>query len=160
MKKICVLDGNEHGKIICKIIRELAPQDCIVELFTVVDKGGHCTNDKLCEGLVYALFGGFDIVNISLGLDYMSETVDDIINKLCNKGVIVVCASGNNHSCFPAKHPRTISVGASDEYGNKTDYTVEGSYNVLRLGTYECNGKRYEGTSFSCARYVAELAWR
>ena len=151
--KICILDGNEHGKIVKKIITELAPQDCIVELITVLDKGGHCTNDMLCQGLVYALFNGADIVNISLGLDYMSAEVEDIINKLCDKGVKVCCASGNGRSCYPALHPRTISVGALDDNGNVADYTVGGSYDVLEYGRYG----DYIGTSFACARYVAKL---
>ena len=155
--KICILDGNEHGKIVKKIITELAPQDCIVELFTVLDKGGHCTNDMLCQGLVYCLFNDVDIVNISLGLDYMSAEVEDIINKLCDKGVKVVCASGNGKSCYPALHERTISVGALDDDGNVADYTVGGSYDVLEYGKYEYEGYIYEGTSFACARYTAKL---
>lgn len=156
--KICILDGNEHGKIVKKIITELAPQDCIVELITVLDKGGHCTNDMLVEGLVYALFNDVDIVNISLGLNYMTDTLEDIINKLCDKGVKVVCASGNGKSCYPALHPRTISVGAIDDNGELRPYTVEGSYNVLEKDGYEIDGKKYFGTSFSCAVYVAKLA--
>ena len=155
--KICILDGNEHGKIVKKIITELAPPTTEVELITVLDKGGHCTNDMLCQGLVYCLFNDVDIVNISLGLDYMSAEVEDIINKLCDKGVKVVCASGNGKSCYPALHPRTISVGAIDDNGNVADYTIGGSYDVLEYGKYEYEGYIYEGTSFACARYVAKL---
>ena len=158
--KICILDGNEHGKIVKKIITELAPQDCIVELFTVLDKGGYCTNDMLCQGLVYCLFNDVDIVNISLGLDYMSAEVEDIINKLCDKGVKVVCASGNGRSVYPALHPRTISVGAIDDNGELRPYTVGGSYTVLEKDGYEIDGKKWYGTSFSCAVYVGKIAWR
>ena len=157
--KICILDGNKHGRIIEKIIRELAPQDCIVELFTVLDKGGYCTNDMLVEGLVYCLFNGADIVNISLGLDYMTDTMKDIIDKLVAKGVKVCCASGNGRSVYPALHPRTISVGALNQDGTIAEYTIEGSYDVLEY-CYEIDGKYLEGTSYSCAVYSAKIAWR
>ena len=158
--KICILDGNKHGKIVKKIITELAPPTVEVELITVLDKGGHCTNDMLCQGLVYCLFNGVDIVNISLGLDYMSAEVEDIINKLCDKGVKVVCASGNGKCCYPALHPRTISVGAIDENGELRPYTVEGSYDVLEKDGYEVDGNKWYGTSFSCAVYVGKLVGR
>ena len=158
--KICILDGNEHGKIVKKIITDLAPPTTEVELITVLDKGGHCTNDMLCQGLVYCLFNDVDIVNISLGLDYMSAEVEDIINKLCDKGVKVVCASGNGKSCYPALHPRTISVGAIDDDGELRPYTVGGSYDVLEKDGYEVDGEKYFGTSFSCSVYVGKIAWR
>ena len=158
--KICILDGNKHGRIIEKIITELAPQDCIVELFTVLDKGSYCTNDMLVEGLVYALFNDVDIVNISLGLDYMTDTMKDIIDKLVAKGVKVCCASGNNRSVYPAMYEKTISVGACDEFGNPREYTVGGTYTVLEKDGYEIDGEKYFGTSYACAVYVGYLAWR
>lgn len=158
--KICILDGNKHGKIVKKIITELAPPTAEVELITVLDKGGHCTNDMLCQGLVYCLFNDVDIVNISLGLDYMSVEVEDIINKLCDKGVKVVCASGNGRSVYPALHERTISVGAIDENGELRPYTVGGSYDVLEKDGYEVDGNKWYGTSFSCSVYVGKIAWR
>lgn len=156
--KICILDGNEHGKIVKKIITELAPPTTEVELITVLDKGGYCTNDMLCQGLVYCLFNDVDIVNISLGLDYMSAEVEDIINKLCDKDVKVVCASGNGRSVYPALHPRTISVGAIDDNGELRPYTVGGSYDVLEKDGYEVDGNKWYGTSFSCAVYVGKIA--
>lgn len=157
--RILVLDApTKHGKIVCNIIREYASEGTEVELFSVCDKGNHCTNDKLCEGLIYGLFGSWDIINVSLGLPYMTKEVSDIIDKLVAKGVKVVCASGNGSVCYPSLHPKTISVGAIDENGEVTSYTVEGSYDVLELGTYEYKGKLWSGTSFACARYSGKLA--
>ena len=157
--KVLVLDTpNIHGRVVCDIIRKLTNDDVEVELFAVCDKGGYCTNDKLCEGLVYGLFGGWDIINISLGLPYVTYEVRDIIGKLLDKDVKIVCASGNNCVCYPSKLDGVISVGACNEDGKVTDYTVEGSFDVLRLGSYEYKGKIYHGTSFSTARYTGELA--
>jgi minor extracellular serine protease Vpr len=56
-------------------------------------------------------------MNISLGLDYVSEEIDNAIQKLISKGVVVVTAAGNNgeikHIGSPASAPNAISVGAS-----------------------------------------------
>lgn len=156
--KVLVLDTpNIHGRVVCDIVRNLTNDDVEVELFAVCDKGGYCTNDKLCEGLVYGLFGGWDIINISLGLPYITYEVRDIIGKLLDKGVKIVCASGNNCVCYPSKLDGVISVGACDTDGKVTDYTVEDSYDVLELGYYEYKGKIYHGTSFACARHTAKL---
>lgn len=156
MKKVLILDApNKHSKVVCSIIRDYGVE---VELFAVCDKGGTCTNGRLAEGLVYGLFGCFDIINISLGLPSMSKEVSDLIDKLVDKGIKIVCASGNNSRCYPSMHPKTISVGAIDENGEITSYTVEGSYDVLELGTYEYKGKLWSGTSFACARYSGKLA--
>lgn len=156
MKKVLVLDApNKHSKVVCSIIKDYGVE---VELFAVCDKGGTCTNDRLAEGLVYGLFGCFDIINISLGLPSMSKEVSDLIDKLADKGVKVVCASGNNSRCYPSLHPKTISVGAINENGEVTSYTIANSYDVLELGSYEYKGKMYYGTSFACARYSGRLA--
>ena len=62
MKKVLVLDApNKHSKVVCSIIESYGVE---VELFAVCDKGGTCTNNKLAEGLVYGLFGCFDIINV------------------------------------------------------------------------------------------------
>lgn len=157
--RVLVLDApTVHGKIVCSIIKEYSSEGTEVELFSVCDNGNHCTNDKLCEGLVYGLFGSWDIINVSLGLPYMTKEVSDLIDKLVDKGIKIVCASGNGSRCYPSLHPKTISVGAIDENGEVTSYTVEGSYDVLCLGSYMYKGKLWSGTSFACARYSGKLA--
>lgn len=155
---ILILDGNSHGLIVKAIIEQYAPATTSIELKTVIDKGNHCTNNMLCEGLVYALFSDVDIVNISLGLPNMSAEVSDMLDKLCAKGVKVVCASGNYASTYPAKHNRTISVGACDEHSNLRPYTIPGSYDVLERDGMVIKGKKQYGTSFSAAVHTGKLA--
>ena len=154
--KVVVLDSPRlHGKIVCSIIRELAP-DAEIELIGVTDRGGHAVNNMLAEGLVHCLFSDdVDIINISLGLPCMSEEVSDIIDKLVDKGVKVVASSGNGYSTYPGLHDRVISVGALDSDGNIASYSAEAD--VYELGEYEYDGKKYFGTSFSCARHTGKL---
>ena len=147
---------NPHGRYIYQIIKSINPSADIT-CYKVTDDNGNCINNHLAEGLVYGLFGGFDIINISLGLPFMSEEVQDLINKISDKGVIVACASGNNVASYPALHDKAISVGATDKEGNKTAYTMD-NYDILCLGEHEVNGKLLEGTSFACAYFVGLLS--
>ena len=155
---ILILDGNSHGLLVKAIIEQYAPATASIELKTVIDKGNHCTNNMLCEGLVYALFSDVDIVNISLGLPNITPEVSSTIDKLVDKGVKVVCASGNYASTYPAKHNRTISVGACDEQGNLRPYTIAGAYDVLECDGMIVKGKKQYGSSFSAAAYTGKLA--
>ena len=151
------VDNNYHATIICKIIRQVNPSAEIIT-YKVTDDFGSSLNSKLCEGLVYALTKDVDIINISLGLDYMTPEVKDMIDLLVSRGTIICCASGNNRNVYPAMYDKCISVGACDSAGNKTDYTVD--YDVLCLGEIEVDGKLYQGTSYSCARFVGLLSRR
>ena len=65
------VDNNGHGSIIYKIIRQVNPSAEIIT-YKVTDDFGSSLNNKLCEGLVYGLSKDVDIINISLGLDYMT----------------------------------------------------------------------------------------
>ena len=82
------VDNNGHGSIICKIIRQVNPSAEIIT-YKVTDDFGSSLNSKLCEGLVYGLSKDVDIINISLGLDYMSPEVKDMIDLLVSRGVII-----------------------------------------------------------------------
>ena len=151
------VDNNYHATIICKIIRQVNPNAEIIT-YKVTDDFGSSLNNKLCEGLVYGLSKDVDIINISLGLDYMTQEVKDMIDLLVSRGTIICCASGNGHSCYPALHPNTISVGACDENNNLREYTVEGSYDVLEQDGIEINGKKWYGTSYSTAIHTGKLS--
>ena len=153
--KVVVLDSPRlHGKIVCSIIREM-DSDVEIELIGVTDRGGHANNEDLCRGLVRCLFSDVGIINISLGLPCMSEEVSDIIDKLVDKGVIVVASSGNGYSTYPGLHDKVISVGALDADGNIASYSAEAD--VYEYGEYEYQGRKYNGTSFSCARHTGKL---
>lgn len=157
-------DNNGHGTLMSKIIREETPNAEIVSV-KVCDRGGSGVNDSICRGLVKCveLLDEGDIINISLGIAYKSINVETILDMLIAKGVKVCCASGNGETCYPSKYrDGLISVGACDEYGNKTDYTVENSFDVLEYGVFEYTDRHghkkvVDGTSVACARYTGKL---
>lgn len=137
-----------HGTVIAKIISAINPEANIYSA-KVVDRGGSTLNDKLTQGLIYALTHDIDIINVSLGLPSYSDIIQDIINKLAKRGVIIVAAAGNNGSVYPALYNNVISVGATDDKGNIEPYSA--SADVYTYGTVTINDINYTGTSYSTA---------
>ena len=82
------VDNNYHATIICKIIRQVNPSAEIIT-YKVTDDFGSSLNSKLCEGLVYGLSKDVDIINISLGLDYITPEVKDMIDLLVSHETII-----------------------------------------------------------------------
>ena len=84
---------------------------------------------------------GVDVVVISSGFEQPNERMEGAIKKLDEKGVIVVCAAGNDGAKdltnikYPACYPRTICVGAHDRNGHPCGFSSVGDeINVLALG--------------------------
>ena len=92
-----------------------------------------------------------DVVVISSDFKEQNEHMKDAIMKLDSKGVIVVCAAGNDgakniHNIkYPALYPQTICVGANDRYGNLCDFSSVGEeVDVLALGEAIIGPKRVD----------------
>ena len=141
-------DYLNHGTVIAKIITTINPQANIYSA-KITDRGGSTLNDKLAQALLYALTHNIDIINISLGLPYYSDTVQDIINRLHKQNTIIIAAAGNNTSVYPALYNNVISVGATDDKGNIEPYSA--SADVYTYGTVTINNINYTGTSYSTA---------
>ena len=138
-----------HGTVIAKIISAINP-DVNIYSAKVVDRGGSTVNDKLTQGLIYALTHDIDIINVSLGLPSYSDTIQDIINKLAKRGVIIVAAAGNKEeTMYPALYNNVISVGATDDNGNIEPYSAPAD--VYTYGTVTIDNTTYIGTSCSTA---------
>ena len=146
--------SGSHSATVSSVIRKVNP-NAEIELYAVCDHGGTTTCDKVVGGLVYALANGYKLVNISLGLPYCTKELENMINMCVSRGTMLVCASGNNRSVYPAMLDGVISVGAVDQKGNICSYTMD-NYDVLACGEYDIDGKHYSGTSYACA-YVTGI---
>ena len=144
-------DKNGHGSLMVKIVLAVNPK-ADVSAVKIVNTAGHTTSDLLCSGLVYAWEHDFDIVSISLGVNYLSPAARRWLDILADNGVIVCAASGNGFYSALARYPSVLAVGALDEEGNVADYTV--GYDVLAPGYF--GGQL--GTSIACAYYAGLLS--
>ena len=74
------------------------------------------TSWNLILGLQAAVNGGANVVNLSLGGTTDSPILDDFVNQVLAKGVIIFAATGNSGENFvdtPAANPGVIAVAAT-----------------------------------------------
>ncbi len=77
------------------------------------------------EGILYAAINGADIINASWGGVQRNEAevrhLDETLDLVTDMGSLVVTAAGNSNSSideslfYPARHPRVLSVGATEK---------------------------------------------
>lgn len=112
---------------------------CSIMPVKVLDSSGSGTYADVAEGIRFAADNFAQVVNLSLGGKFSSETLRLACEYAYNKGVLIVCASGNDNRSsvsYPAAYDAfTLAVGATryDEkrayysnYGNSLDLTAPG----------------------------------
>ncbi|MCF8001595.1 MAG: S8 family serine peptidase [Halanaerobiales bacterium] len=96
----------------------------------VFDNDDPASSVVVAEAIDYAVEQNVDIINMSFAGPNESSAIYEAIKNAYNQGIIMVAASGNagnNEVQYPARHPETIVVGATDVNNNITDYSNTGS---------------------------------
>jgi subtilisin family serine protease len=124
------------------------------------------TTGDAAAGISHAANDGADVINMSFGsyLGWWSEIiVDNAVYSACYNahqlGAVLVAAAGNEETSDPlrpAAFPFVIAVGATDNQGNKADFSNYGDYiDLVAPGVGIYSTRRYDdywygsGTSFS-----------
>ena len=133
-----------------------------------LNKYGSGTMKSLGEALEYAVKTKPDIVSMSLGAPQSFPYIHQLIKKLYNLNIPVVCAAGNSGNAgvnFPAKYEETISVAAYDINGNIAGFSSKGPQvdwaapGVNIYSTFLNNAyARLSGTSMACPFVVGIIA--
>jgi len=138
-------DDNFHGTHVASTIAEATNNgtgvtglafDCSILPVKVLDHDGIGSFFDVAEGIDYAT--GFSqggrnpvkVINLSLGGDASSETVERAIDRAVEAGITVVAAAGNDglgSLAFPASLPNVIAVGAVDGRRQKAPYSNFGA---------------------------------
>lgn len=105
----------------------IAPK-CKILSLKVLGHSGMGSNDAVAVAVRYAADAGVDLVCMSLGSPSPSDHVHQAIQYAHGKGVIVVCAAGNDGGAvnFPAAFSEVIAVGAVDRNGNACEFSSRG----------------------------------
>lgn len=96
----------------------------------VLGRNGTGWTSDIASGIVWAYQNGADVINLSLGSASDSQTVRDAIDAAHNAGALLVAAMGNEASdnlFYPAAHPDTLAVSATDFYDDLAYYSNYGS---------------------------------
>lgn len=156
---IAVLDlFGEHGDNVTEIIRRIAPHSTI-HFYNWVENGISKIPEKL--QVIYNSLNALkiDIINMSLLTGHTPE-LESIINKLHNKGVLLVASSGNDprYEYYPAKYlDEIISVGSLYHKTGKISPFTSKPYEVLAPGEviYGIDGV---GTSYAAPHVSGMIA--
>ena len=135
--------------------------------------GDKAYDSDVAAGITWAVDHGAKVINLSLGGPGSTEVLHNAVQYAVGKGAVVVAAAGNTGDGtpqYPAAYPEVISVGATDDAGNLTDFSSWGEHLDIAAPGFEvfstfprdpeCDPYCYgwwSGTSFS-APQVAGVA--
>lgn len=94
---------------------------------------GEGDTDAVAEAVAYAVANGADVINMSYGGSFSSQTEEQSMQDAADAGVILVGAAGNSSldlnsiPFYPACYDGVIGVGATDDSDLITDFSNYGS---------------------------------
>ncbi len=138
----------------------------------VLANNGSGSYSGIANAVIWAVDQGADIINMSLGGNSYSQTLQDAITYAHNLGAVVIAAAGNGYESgnapnYPAANNHVIGVGATTQSNTCASFSTTGYFvdiaapGVSIVGAYlRSKGYSYvymSGTSMATP-YVAGLA--
>lgn len=135
-----------------------------------LDQNGYGDWMDISQAIVYAADHGAQVINLSIGSEDSSFSVEEAINYARSSGCLVVAAAGNGGGdvLFPARLPTVLAVAATDDQdlpwsisnrGPEVDLAAPGVdiFSTNSTGSYVV----LSGTSMSTAHVsgLAALVW-
>lgn len=134
------VDSDGHGTHCCGIVGKCAPGAKIISMrvFGKNNCAAHQNIVKALKSIIKGKHGKVDIVNMSLGAGEPSEVMRELLLRLAAKGIIIVCAAGNesDHSSadaprfgtisWPAHFNSTIAVGSINKAMKRSAFSSSG----------------------------------
>lgn len=143
-------DDHSHGTHVCGTIAQtthtipaigcagLAYKATILPI-KVLAANGSGSSTSVANGIYWAADKGAKIINMSLGSRSSDSTIYNAVKYAYNKGVLIVCAAGNDNSSvgYPAAYSECVAVGATDFKGNRCSFSDYGAaLDIVAPGQY------------------------
>lgn len=169
-----IADLNPHGTAVASVIigndpltPGIAPGAEILSV-RIADDNGRSNSSLIAQGILAAVDGGAQIINISLGGFGNSSLVDAAVAYAQQRGVIIVASSGNSGQqgvMQPAANPNVIAVGAVDANNQHLAFSTYGPELAISAPGFGVNvaysgesSARVNGTSFSAPAIAGTIA--
>jgi type VII secretion-associated serine protease mycosin len=134
-------DPNGHGTHVAGIVAAgengvgivgVAPEATILPV-KVLGADGNGLSTDIAQGITWAVDQSAAVINLSLGSDLDSPSIDAAVDYATSHGVVVVAAAGNtgntgNAAQFPAALPSVIAVAAIKPDHAIAPYSTRGNY--------------------------------
>ncbi len=130
------MDDNYHGTFVAGIIaaftnnnQGIAGVNWNVKIMPVkvCTNTGYCDSASVVNGIMYAADHNAQVINLSLGTNSPTQTLQDAIKYAYLKNIVIVASAGNQNvsttMMYPAAYNEVITVGASDELDNKVAFS-------------------------------------
>jgi subtilisin family serine protease len=171
-------DDNGHGTHCAGIIAGLdnsigivgvAPEASLYAV-KVLDRTGSGYTSSIIFGIEWCINNGIQVISMSFGTSYNSQSLESECLKAYNKGIVLVASAGNSgpysHTVvYPARYSSVIAVAATDSSDTIASFSSRGSElsvaapGVSILSAYY--GSRYtymSGTSMACPHAAGTVA--
>ncbi|WP_027955008.1 S8 family peptidase [Halobacillus kuroshimensis] len=170
------MDLNDHGTHVAgtaaaetnnaRGVAGMAPNTKILAVRALDANGSGSLND-IADAIRYSADQGAEVINLSLGCNCDTQTLENAVNYAWNKGSVVIAAAGNDgvSTTFePASYDNVIAVGAVDRYDRKASFSNYGTWvdvtapGVSIASTMPNGGYAYMSGTSMAAPHVAGLA--
>ena len=100
-----------------------------LHIVRALDDYGDGFDSDLRNAIQQCVDAGANIINLSLGMSYLSTMTDQLLKDVANQGILVVAPAGNdgqNADVYPASHPSVLSVMAVKNDGSRWNRSNSG----------------------------------
>jgi subtilisin family serine protease len=122
-----------HGTHVAGIIAAMAPKATLLPV-RVLDANGRGNTFLLAYAVEWAVNHGADVINLSLGTEFDSQVLRDVVARAVAQGVVVVAAAGNGAGNggvstiqYPAGYAGVVGVTAVDANNKKATFANFGA---------------------------------
>ncbi|UOQ91591.1 S8 family peptidase [Halobacillus shinanisalinarum] len=170
------MDENSHGTHVAGTaaaetnnstgVAGMAPNTSILAV-RALDANGSGSLADIADAIRYSADFGAEVINLSLGCNCDTQTLENAVNYAWNSGSVVIAAAGNSgvSTTFePASYANAIAVGAVDSNDRKASFSNFGTWvdvtapGVQIASTVPNNGYAYKSGTSMASPHVAGLA--